>query len=172
MAIKTKKITDLATLSNISTTNTFFLGVDNDVTGKIKYADILDDVREIVNGTVQSTVPTAIAEIASTNDDSSTSSLEDFVRLENYVNNMKKDLSDVIASYKELNKKYESYAVSTADTILSLQSQIATQNEKIDSLEGFVQALQKDGYLTLAEIRKAAAEACPICTHTHEEPAE
>jgi len=40
---------------------------------------------------------------------------------------------------------------------------------KSSSYEKFIKELQKDGYLTLAEIKKAAADACPICTHTHEE---
>ena len=49
---------------------------------------------------------------------------------------------------------------------------IAALEAKIAALESFVQALQKDGYLTLKEIQKAAADACPICNHTHEESAE
>lgn len=48
-------------------------------------------------------------------------------------------------------------------------AEISDLKERVTKLEQFVQALQKDGYLTLAEIKKAAADACPICTHTHEE---
>lgn len=42
------------------------------------------------------------------------------------------------------------------------EEKIAALTEKIAKLEGFVQALQKNSYLTLAEVKKAAAEACPV----------
>ena len=45
-------------------------------------------------------------------------------------------------------------SVSTTD-VSSLEAKVA-------ALEGFVKALQADGYLTLANIKKAAADACPI----------
>ena len=141
MAIKTKKITDLSTLGNISAANTFFLGVDNDITGKISYGDILDDVREIVNGTVKTTVPAAFAELTATTEETTTSKNEDVERLEKFVNQMKKELSDVTAAYKSLNSKYTSYVLSTSETILSLQTTIGSQSEKIEKLESFVQAL-------------------------------
>ena len=46
---------------------------------------------------------------------------------------------------------------------------VSSLENKVKALESFVQALQKDGYLTLKEIQRAAADACPICNHTHEE---
>jgi hypothetical protein len=39
---------------------------------------------------------------------------------------------------------------------------IAALEAKVAALEGFVKALQADGYLTLANIKKAAADACPV----------
>lgn len=54
----------------------------------------------------------------------------------------------------------------------SLEQKVQELSEKVAALESFVHKLQKDGYLTLAEIRKAAAETCPICIHTHEEVTE
>jgi hypothetical protein len=57
----------------------------------------------------------------------------------------------------------------TASTGCDCAEKIAALEAKVAALEGFVQALQADGYLTLANIKKAAADACPICTHTHEE---
>lgn len=50
-----------------------------------------------------------------------------------------------------------------------LTNRVTELETKSSSYEKFIQELQKDGYLTLAEIKKAAADACPICTHTHEE---
>lgn len=55
------------------------------------------------------------------------------------------------------------------ERVSKADSAIAALEVKVAALESFVQALQADGYLTLANIKKAAAEACPICTHTHEE---
>lgn len=53
--------------------------------------------------------------------------------------------------------------------VQSLESELIKIKEKSAKYEQFIQTLQKDGYLTLAEIKKAAADACPICNHTHEE---
>ena len=58
------------------------------------------------------------------------------------------------------------------ERISKSDSAIEALEAKVEALEGFVKSLQADGYLTLANIKKAAAEACPICTHTHEETAE
>lgn len=41
---------------------------------------------------------------------------------------------------------------------------IAALEAKVAALEGFVKALQEEGYLTLAKIKQAAADACPIET--------
>ena len=62
--------------------------------------------------------------------------------------------------------------VATPAPSCNCAEKIAELESKIAALESFVQALQADGYLTLANIKKAAADACPICTHTHEEVEE
>ena len=67
-----------------------------------------------------------------------------------------------------LSEKVEN-APSTVSAGCDCAEKIAALEAKVAALEGFVQALQAEGYLTLANIKKAAAEACPICTHTHEE---
>lgn len=69
----------------------------------------------------------------------------------------------VIESVAKLNEK-----VSVLEGY-ELNAKVAELNERVAALEGFVKALQAEGYLTLANIKKAAADACPICTHTHEE---
>ena len=50
------------------------------------------------------------------------------------------------------------------ERISKSDSAIAALEAKVAALESFVKALQADGYLTLANIKKAAAEACPIET--------
>ena len=166
MAIKTKKITDLATLTNIPSESTYFIGCNGETTGKVKYGDILEDVSDIienvVNTNVQNTLATMQVSVEEPKEVTPTTSTEDFNRIENFVNQLKRELSDVVASYKELNKKYTSHVLSNAEIILNLQTEVAAQAEKIAALEGFVKALQADGYLTLANIKKAAADACPV----------
>ena len=45
---------------------------------------------------------------------------------------------------------------------LLVDDKIAALEAKVAALEGFVQALQEEGYLTLAKIKQAAADACPV----------
>lgn len=177
MAIKTKKITDLTTLSGKNDTlsskgeDIYFLGTISETTGKIDYNSIVNDVRDIITNQVSSAVENYMATAVTEEpvEEVPSFSNEDFIRLENFTNQIKRELSDVVSAYKDLNKKYTSFVTSNAEVILTLQRQLAAHEEKIAALESFVHNLQKDGYLTLAEIRKAAADACPICTHTHEE---
>lgn len=80
--------------------------------------------------------------------------------------------NEIVESIKIIIKKAEieesiSSLTSSIETIS--KEKIAELEDKVAALEGFVQALQEEGYLTLAKIKQAAAEACPICTHTHEE---
>lgn len=51
-------------------------------------------------------------------------------------------------------------AASSCDCV----EKIAALEAKVAALEGFVKALQEEGYLTLAKIKQAAADACPIET--------
>lgn len=178
MAIKTKKITDLTPLSGNNDAlsskgdKIYFLGTISDITGKIDYTSIINDVRDIVANQVSSAVETYMVSVAAEEEpveEVPSASNEDLIRLENFTNQIKRELSDVVAAYKELNNKYISHVTSNAEIILTLQTQLAEQETKIATLEGFVQALQKDGYLTLKEIQRAAADACPLCNHTHEE---
>jgi outer membrane murein-binding lipoprotein Lpp len=101
---------------------------------------------------------------------------------------MANDISDLSSYVKTLEAKQKGYAFTTTEKIdgviesvaklnakvsvlegYELNAKVAELNERVAALEGFVKALQAEGYLTLANIKKAAADACPICTHTHEE---
>lgn len=68
-------------------------------------------------------------------------------------------------------RKVEAPAMASLDVTDGLQAslnvvieRISALETKVAALEGFVKALQAEGYLTLANIKKAAAEACPIET--------
>lgn len=177
MAIKTKKITDLTT---ITTTNSFLLGSQNGVTGKISYSSIISEIEELINAKISSIQPTEPETVKVAQVEES----EEVTALKNEITSLKNTLGELSVSYKNLNKKYNTYVQSTSDTILELQENVrllsvapqttdtSALETRVAALESFVQKLQKDGYLTLAEIRKAAAETCPICTHTHEEVTE
>lgn len=170
MAIKTKKISDLAELTSINE-NTYFLGINGDSTGKVSYGKILDDVNYIVDNKVEGAASTFAlnqpAMISEVNDEPENN--EVIKELTSRIDFLQSELSDTITAHKSLQKKYNSYTKSTADTILILQNTIGEMQTTVENLVSFVQNLQKDGYLTLKEIQRAAAEACPICNHTHEE---
>lgn len=165
MAIKTKKISDLNVISKDLLIKSSLLGTQGGMTGQIKFEDLMEKVDERIDTKIASqpsTISTAAVEEVSVSN-------EDVENLKSRVETLKGEISDVSSAYKTLNKKYNSYVKSTSETILTLQNTIGELSATVEGLVSFVQALQKDGYLTLAEIRKAAADACPICNHTHEE---
>ena len=80
------------------------------------------------------------------------------------------DALDARITSLEMESKKESNtaAVYTRTDSCDCSKQIASLENKVAALEGFVKALQEDGYLTLAKIKQAAAEHCPICNPSHE----
>ena len=91
------------------------------------------------------------------------------------VNSIKLLVDDKSSDIETIKESISSLSSSIA-TIASDDSKKCDCEEKIEALEAkvaalecFVKALQEEGYLTLAKIKQAAVEACPICTHTHEE---
>ena len=182
MAIKTKKISDLST---ISATDSVILGMNGSTTGKIPYSAIMDEVdgkikmamQEFVNTQPEPEVAT-IAEPAI--------SPEEITVMGNKIESVREEVGSLSKSIKKTDEKFNTFYNRYTKTIEDMRTsidgfsaptstgcdcaeKIAALEAKVAALEGFVQALQKDGYLTLAEIRKAAADACPICNHTHEE---
>ena len=176
MAIKTKKISELDTLT-IGTGDTsmenggilFLCTKTSGATGKLSSKTLFETVHKVAEDEClklkeelqkpnENPNPTSVA-TASIADNSEISALK------TAVDALTKSLND-------LSVKYKNFTFNQSDKNSSYIEQINVLNEKVASLEGFVQALQKDGYLTLKEIQRAAANACPICTHTHEETAE
>lgn len=81
--------------------------------------------------------------------------------------------NEIVESIKIIIKKAEieesiSSLTSSIETIskekIAAEEKIAELEAKVAALEGFVKSLQEEGYLTLAKIKQAAVEACPIET--------
>lgn len=174
MAIKTKKISELDTLT-IGTGDTsmenggilFLCTKTSGATGKLSSKTLFETVQKVAEDEClklkeelqkPNENPTSVATV-STVDNSEISALK------TTVDALTKGLND-------LSVKYKNFTFNQSDKNSSYIEQINVLTERVAALEGFVQALQKDGYLTLKEIQRAAADACPICNHTHEETAK
>lgn len=157
MAIKTKKISELAFITNIGD-NTSFLGISGGQTGQITFETIKTKISEIVKGSTSS-IKTTVDNL----EEKTTSSENDINNIKTTVDELEKNVSELII--KGQNVAVVNEVTNTCDCA----EKIAALEAKVAALESFVQALQKDGYLTLKEIQRAAADACPICNHTHEE---
>jgi uncharacterized phage infection (PIP) family protein YhgE len=130
MAIQTKKISELGSITNLEG-EVYFLGTSGGVTGRISKSDLETNIlKEVKDSIAQIT-----EEIAA----------------------IKNTQTSLIESVTTISNKPSTVAVEC-----DCEEKITALTEKIAKLEGFVQALQKNSYLTLAEVKKAAAEACPI----------
>ena len=150
MAIKTKKITDLGTINvtsgsgagSLSDSDFYLIGCKSGITGKVETNAFLNAIQQSVNDVVGQVIPSALTSVIDDTD----------------VKQTKIDIINISNNLNDLNS-----------LVQSLESELIKIKEKSAKYEQFIQTLQKDGYLTLAEIKKAAADACPICNHTHEE---
>lgn len=165
MAIKTKKITDLNELTmtkdSLKRGGFYLLGCDSGITGKVAAQSIVKIVQETVKQEIAEKGDSTPS-IAS-NDSAVSSTIEKTV--EECATAIAKLTSDV----STIDTKQKSYSFSALEKFDTIQGTLISLVKRVAALESFVQALQKDGYLTLKEIQKAAADACPICNHTHEE---
>ena len=165
MAIKTKKITDLNELTMtkdlLKRGGFYLLGCDSGITGKVAAQSIVKIVQETVKQEIAEkgdSTPSVVS-----NDSTVSSTIEKTV--EECATAIAKLSSDV----STIDSKQKSYSFSALEKFDTIQGTLTSLVKRVAALESFVQALQKDGYLTLKEIQKAAADACPICNHTHEE---
>lgn len=168
MAIKTKKITDLNELTmtkdSLKRGGFYLLGCDSGITGKVAAQSIVKIVQETVKQEIAEKGDSTPSTVS--NDDAVSSAIEKTV--EECATAIAKLTNDV----NTIDTKQKSYSFSALEKFDTIQGTLTSLINRVAALESFVHKLQKDGYLTLAEIRKAAAETCPICTHTHEETAE
>ena len=173
MAIKTKKIGDLNIIGISDEKSVHLLGSYATETGRVALSDIfsvVDDKFSNQMNTLESTISTMVAATAqvATVDETEESDVS------KQLTEIKCSIEDLASEYKSLLKKYNSFTTSVLETQLMMQDSISKLTLDCEKYESFIMSLQKDGYLTLKEIQRAAAEACPICNHTHEEeqPAE
>lgn len=190
MAIKTKKITDLGQIEveniDILKKNDFyFLGCMGGVTGKVSTSDVVNAIRANVEDFVYPHQNTQIAEVKnqvkllSDKLETSFGHLDKVDNVEKTLNVLSGDVDYVktkITEQDTFNSELNTFRTSTDDKINNLvyndstntgkirelEIKIAELESKVSAFETFVQALQADGYLTLANIKKAAADACPV----------
>ena len=167
MAIKTKKISELDTLKDINGTYAV-VGVGDGTTGKIT----LEQIKNFVDAHKAKTVE-QVSEVSKQDLKAVSSEAK---KVADEVAAVKKSSDEFVTKYTNMvytqtqkNGVYES-EISKLNTFNEeLVELVSSLETRVKSLESFVQALQKDGYLTLKEIQRAAADACPICNHHHEE---
>lgn len=145
MAIKTKKISELgqievADIDILKKSDFYFLGSMGGVTGKVSTSDVVNAIR----ANVESISKDAVSSYGNSRQSAEISKITERV-------------TNLEVKIEEISKKID-------NAISSILSQTNALESKVTALEGFVKALQADGYLTLANIKKAAAEACPIET--------
>ena len=164
MAIKTKKITDLGTINisasgagSLKDSDFFLIGCKSGITGKVQTSDFVTAIEQHAQSLV-----TSAAEVLAA---SSIVDVDDVNEMKKNVLALTNNVNDLSATVENLTSIPATVATSSCDCA----EKIATLEAKVAALESFVMALQKDGYLTLKEIQRAAADACPICNHTHEE---
>lgn len=192
MAIKTKKISELAdiefdksleivdfqTMTDLDGEDFYLLGCKGGNTGKVATKSIMNTLRKVmqtISVPEEASVETVASEEIST---------VDISKFEQEVSQLGVSVSNCSSKIQDIETKQKSYAFSTAQKIDELTESIAVLTEKgsstgtncdcaekiaaleakVAALEGFVKALQAEGYLTLANIKKAAADACPIET--------
>lgn len=163
MAIKTKKISDLSTIAR---TGSFIVGMKDGVTGKIAYDDIMKDVDVHIESAVNTGISTAMSAIPTTTavEEVEHVSSEEIAVLHHEISSSKSQLAQALKTVKEVKEKYEKFAVSSNDYIIELQQKVNDLTVSNQKLIRFIQALQAEGYLTLANIKKAAVEAFPVET--------
>lgn len=164
MAIRTKKISELGKLSvtedKIKTAGSLYvIGSEQEVTGKVDVSEIYDVIVNYVSQCISALQPTQQASAVASEESETLATL-------------KASLTSVTKQVSDLSKKYSNFVSSDGVMLDEMNTKIAALEEKCAKYEQFITSLQKDGYLTLKEIQRAAADACPICNHTHEETAE
>ena len=180
MAIKTKTITQLTELTFTDTDGVYILGAKdntstsspdnvNTQTGKISLGKMIEFVYEKTNSDdaiLKATLESKLGEEIKTVNESITGVNTKVTDVEKRVENIEKQ---IVTPATPKSVEPTSTTCACEKKVATLEAKVAALETTVQNLVSFVQALQKDGYLTLAEIRKAASDACPICNHTHEE---
>lgn len=164
MANKIKKISDLEIIdvSNVQNFNKCSLLANNGViTGKVDCGQLVS----IINSIACSVSENAISSIASTQ----TPSVEYVKSLEETISKLTSQLATVSEKLNATQKKITSCkCTENKSTITKLTNELKKVSENIEKYNQFFVDLQKDGYLTLAEIKSAASKVVPLEQTTEE----
>lgn len=179
MAIKTKKISELsdiitsANLDSIVDDGLYILGCKGNTTGKVSTKNIFAKVDSKINAAIEELESKMTRTIQTFSNETpallSARSMDlsdspSITKLEEATSQCTCDISDLSAKIDTLDAKQKNYAFSVAQKIDALDNEVIAQREKLAKLEQFIKELQKDGYLTLAEIKKSAANCFPVAT--------
>lgn len=169
MAIRTKKISELNNIplevkdgeTTLDKNEFYFLGCYDSITGKVSTKEIADSIRSIATKLIEEKVDKdSLTNTPSISEDVINDLKESSALTSSSVVTLDTKLNEIDAKYKKLahdvTLKYE-----------ELQETIVTLSDKVAKLEAFVHSLQSEGYLTLANIKKLAAEHCPCEEETH-----
>lgn len=153
MAIKTKKIQDLGDISltkdGLEVSDVYLVASQAGITGKISSKELVKINETSAISICEKMVSELKAEMKIAND---TKSIQEKIANNNI------EITSLKNSVKSLSDKVDSKSVATCDC----ESKIEALEAKVAVFESFLKALQADGYLTLANIKRAAAEFCPL----------
>lgn len=157
MAIKTKKISDLDT---IGLTDTVLLGSQNGVTGKIPYKDVTADVEKLIDEKLAAANQLQPVALATMNEVDEVS--ESVSALQQKIEILKGENTDLTKKVKDISVRFNALSSQLNNAVLDCQESISKLNADNEKIAAFIKDLQKDKYLTLAEIKKAASNAFPV----------
>lgn len=136
MAIKTKKISDL---SSISSTGSYLLGINLGTTGKISYEDIMNDVENRIDIKLAS---------YSQDDSNKTSEAQTFslrgqvvsvsdtmILVGDKLDALDGQVNDVVSAVKMIDKRLQEHITLHDETVLRLQNMIGELEMKVEALQ-------------------------------------
>lgn len=136
MAIKTKKISDL---SSISSTGSYLLGINLGTTGKISYEDIMNDVENRIDIKLAS---------YSQDDSNKTSEGQTFslrgqvvsvsdtmILVGDKLDALDGRVNDVVSAVKTIDKRLQEHITLHDETVLRLQNMIGELEMKVEALQ-------------------------------------
>lgn len=178
MAIRTKKISDLSKIE--ATADSLILGVNGGTTGKIQLSDIAELVKSGIE--IPETQKSEVTKADLTKVQDSVTKCEAIItttkkateELASKFTTMVYSQTQKNGSYETIHSTLESRCNTISEYVDGLPEKVKTLEKKVETLEGlvnnlikFVHSLQGEGYLSLANIKKAAAEHCPCEQETH-----
>lgn len=167
MAIKTKRISDLDTI--MFDNGSVILGCNGGTTGKIEYETIYNAVSEMVNEVVEKLNINSPSEQSTFDLRRSVEDDESISDLKNEIEKLKLENEIISEQHKKLQSEVNYIVSRVLQMNEDVNKRISDNDNDINKTIQFIKELQKDGYLTLAEIKKAASRAFPVTDTSEEE---